>query len=206
MRKLKNRRYFVFISHNKKDKDAAREISLFLTSENINVWFDEWEISAGDSIIDQIDKGLENCTHFIIILSRNAKRSNWVKKELKSILIDAIQSGNPVILPVILDKTPLPKLISDIHYIRYKGGTEEDRWEIIKAVTGRNPSSNFIKAIVKKYNELIYDPNAKYPFPFLVCPSCGSDQLKHSSMTDSKHDEIYFTVTCKECGWSEWTQ
>ena len=36
----------VFISHNKLDKDVARELSLFIISENINVWFDEWEISV----------------------------------------------------------------------------------------------------------------------------------------------------------------
>jgi len=34
----------VFVSYNKGDKDVAREIALFLTSENINVWFDEWEL------------------------------------------------------------------------------------------------------------------------------------------------------------------
>ena len=82
----------IFISHNRRDKELAREIALFLTSENINVWFDEWEISAGDSIIDQINRGLEGCTHFIIVWSRHAKTSNWVTSELKSAMTKAIKT------------------------------------------------------------------------------------------------------------------
>ena len=57
----------VFISHTGTDKDIAREIGLFLTSENINVWFDEWGIRIGESITEEINNGLAVCTHFIII-------------------------------------------------------------------------------------------------------------------------------------------
>lgn len=195
-----------FISYNKADKDVAREVALFLTSENINVWFDEWEVSAGDSIIEQIDKGLSDCTHFIIIWSKNASISNWVREELESILSNAIKSGKPKILPVVLNETPLPQIISHIRYIRYHGGKEQDRSEIVRAVTGNAPSSNFIKAIVKKYHEVIYDPNAKDPFGIVACPRCGSKRLKGSSFTDCEHDEVYFILACEECGWSDWTQ
>jgi len=195
----------VFVSYNKGDKDVAREIALFLTSENINVWFDEWEVSTGDSIVEQITKGLRDCTHFIIIWSKNASTSNWIRKELQSILVKAIQSGKPKILPIILDETPQPEIISDIRYVRYRGGIEEDRWEIIRAVTGHAPSSNFIKAIVKKYHEVIHDPNAKDSFGIVACPQCGSERLKGSSFTDYQHDEVYFILACEECGWSDWT-
>lgn len=198
--------FLVFISHNKADKDMAREIALFLASENINVWFDEWEVSAGDSIVEQINRGLRDCTNFIIIWSKNASTSNWVRKELHSILIKAIQSGKPKVLPIVLDETPLPEIISDICYIKYHGGIEKDRWEIIRAITGHAPSYNFIKAIVKKYHEVIYDPNAKDPFGIVACPSCGSKRLKGSSYTDYEHDEVYFILACEECGWSDWTQ
>lgn len=197
---------FVFISYNKNDKDLAIEIALFLASENINVWFDEWVISAGDSIIEQINKGLENCTHFIIIWSKNASKSNWVRKELQSILIKAIKSKKIKILPIVIDETTVPELISDIRYIKYRGGIERDRWEIIRSITGHKPSLNFIKSIVKKYNELIYDPNAKDTFGIVACPKCGSDRLKGSSNIDYQNGDIYFILACEECGWTDWTQ
>ena len=201
----KIRSLVAFISHNKNDRDVAREVGLFLAAENINVWFDEWEISAGDSIVEEINKGLYNCTHFFIIWSKNAAMSNWVRKELQSILISAIESGNPRILPIILDGTTLPKLISDTRYIRYHGGTEEDRWDLINSVTGHNPSYTYVKAIVKKYHELIYDQHAKGPLAYAACPKCGSDQLIGSEYTDHKHDEVYYGIYCRECGWFDWT-
>lgn len=196
----------VFISHNKADKDVAREIALFLTAENINVWFDEWEISAGDSIIQEINTGLRGCTHFIILWSKNALTSNWVRRELQSTLAKAIQTGSPRVLPILLDNTPLPELLSDIRYIEYHGGIEEDRRGIVGAISGYRPSHDFIRAIVKKYHEVIYDPDAKDPFGLVACPKCGSKRLKGSSHTDYEHDEVYYILACEECGWSDWTQ
>jgi hypothetical protein len=196
----------IFLSHNKADRDSAREIALFLVAENINVWFDEWEISAGDSIVEQINSGLLGASHFIILWSSHALSSHWVRRELESALAQAITKSKPRVLPIILDNTPLPPLIADLKYIRYSGGNEDDRIELISAITGRKPSRNFIKAIVKKYHEVIYDPDGKDPFGLVACPKCGSDRLHGSSFTDYDHDDVYYILQCKECGWSDWTQ
>lgn len=193
-----------FVSHNKADKEPAREIAIFLGAEDINIWFDEWEISAGDSIVEQINSGLRGCTHFLILWSTNAATSNWVRRELQSTLAKAIETGVPRVLPIVLDDTGLPELISDIQYIRWQGGTEEDRAKIVAAITGHGPSTNFLKAVVKKYNELIYDLDAPGPFPYAACPSCGSDRLKGSSSV--YRDDMWFLLRCEECGWSEASQ
>lgn len=143
---------------------------------------------------------MHGCTHFIILWSKNSSKSNWVRKELQSILSKAIQSRAPRILPVILDETPLPELISDIRYVKYRGGLEEDRREIVSAIAGYRPTHNFIKAIVKKYHEVIYDPDAKNPFGLVFCPKCGNDRFKESTHTDYEHDEVYYILACEECG------
>jgi hypothetical protein len=196
----------VFLSHNIKDKDIAREIAIFLAAENINVWFDEWKISAGDSIVEQINKGLLGCTHFLIIWSKNGLTSNWVRRELYSTLAQAIKDGIPVVIPIVLDDTPLPELLADIRYIKYEGGSEEDRKSIINAVTGHGPSEGFIKAIVNKYNEVIYDDSVRDPFGLKACPKCGSEKLKGGDYTNYERDDVYFFIECKECGWIDWTQ
>lgn len=197
----------VFISYNKKDNEIAREIALFLTAEDISVWFDEWEISAGDSIIEEINSGLSGCTHFIIIWSKNSAKSNWVKKELEVILSKAIKDRFPRIVPVRIDKEPLPPLLLNIKYIRYNDGSEKDRENIVDSISGLKPSQNLTKAIVKKYDELIYDDtNTGDPLPFKACPQCGSDKLHRSSATDYQRDEVYYSIKCKDCGWSDWSQ
>jgi len=195
-----------FISHNKEDKDASRDIALFLTSENINVWFDEWEISAGDSIIKQINKGLIDCTDFVIVWSCHSATSNWVRSELEAVLIKAIEVGKPKIIPVLLDRTPLPPLLQPLKYIRYHGGNEDDRASIVESILGHKPSTDFIRSVVKKYHEVIIDADAKGPFPYIACPNCGSDRLEGSSATDYARDDVYFFIKCEDCGWSEWSQ
>lgn len=112
---IEDKNPLVFISHNKDDKEIAREIGLFLVSESIGVWYDEWVISAGDSITEQINGGLSDCTHFIILWSHNSSKSNWVRRELSSTISASISSsGRPKIIPLVLDQTPLPALLNDI--------------------------------------------------------------------------------------------
>jgi len=200
------KKYKVFISYNKKDKEIATNIAVFLEVEDITVWFDEWEILAGDSIIEEIELGLEKCTHFIIIWSKNSAKSNWVRKELQSVLCKAIKVGIPRIITVVLDKTSLPELLMDLKYIAYKDDIERDREEIVKSVLGKKPSQSFTKEILKKCKMLIYDNFSNSPLPFRVCPICGSENLQWSSATDYEKDETYYYVKCNDCGWSDWTQ
>ncbi len=196
----------VFISHNKADKNIASEIALFIVAENINVWFDEWEISAGDSIIDKIEDGLSDCSHFILLWSKNASKSNWVRKELKSAIVDAISSGVPKIIPIVLDNTKKPKLINDIHHISYDKGSEKNRTDIIESIKGNLPTINFIKAIVKKYKEVIYDFSTGDPIGVKYCPECGSDNFEGGASYDESRDKQYYYIKCRDCDWYEWTQ
>lgn len=198
----------VFISHNSNDKETAREIGLFLISEDVNVWFDEWKIGYGDSIPREINKGLTDCTHLLLLWSEHAQKSTWVQAELDSIISLKLspQGEHVKIIPICTDGTPLPPLVNQYRYIQYSGGNETDRREIVSAVTDKSPSRNYIKAIVKKYNEVIFDTEADDPFMLNACPKCGETDLQYQSSLDEKHDEKYYFVMCKACGWSDWTQ
>ncbi len=182
----------VFLSHNKADKDEARDIALILTVEGINVWFDEWEIGVGDSIVERINNGLLDCTHFAILWSENAARSNWVRREFQSTLAHAIDIGKPRILPIRLDETPLPSLIADIIYLRYTEPIEEQRQKIIKSVTGHLPSVNFEAAIIKMYYQIT--KNTSIP----SCSKCGGIRLQFSEQVyDEKSHGVSY---CLDCG------
>lgn len=196
----------VFISHNNFNKDIAREIGLFLAAENINVWFDEWNIAPGESIPSKVNNGLELCTHFLLLWSEKASKAPWVQVEMNATIGRMLSTGNVKIIPIMLDRTPLPTIISSYKYIKYMSGTEKDRSKIIQSVTGKEPSMNFIKAIVKKYNEVIFDDENGDVFYNKVCPQCGEDDLKRQCITDYEHDESYYCISCNRCGWSDWTQ
>jgi len=204
----------VFISHNKADAEAAREVAIFLAAEEMSVWFDEWSVQAGDSIVGRVEEGLKNCSHFLLLWSQSAAKSAWVQQELWAAIGKAIEDGMPRVIPLRLDATELPPLVRHLKYLRYQGGKEEDRCALVKEVVGREPSSSFLRAVVRKYHELVRDPARAETLGLAACPSCGS--LKLAPGEDIEVDEDWGSdgepqhtvarfrvVSCEECGWSK---
>ena len=72
----------IFISYSKKDIEFARHVRALLKAENFPVWMDEEGISGGDEWEATIEKNLNACIAFVIIMSPDAKESDWVKNEL----------------------------------------------------------------------------------------------------------------------------
>lgn len=94
-------RPLAFISHDSRDKDAAHIVAQYLSNQLCPVWFDEYTLKVGDSLIESIQKGLKECSKCILILSKNfISNTGWTKFEFNSILTREIAEKNKVILPV----------------------------------------------------------------------------------------------------------
>ena len=48
----------VFISHRKADGEQAEKLGTEIRNAGHEVWFDEWKIDVGDSIVERVDEGL----------------------------------------------------------------------------------------------------------------------------------------------------
>jgi hypothetical protein len=201
-----------FLSYNKNDRDTAREVAMFCAADNVTVWFDEWEISAGDSIVWKVDAGLTGCSHFLILWSASATKSTWVRRELESALERALAEGSPRVIPIRLDKTPLPGLLAGISSIQYSGGKEDDRGKIVRAVTGHGPSTSYIRAVVKKYHEVVSKTGPDSTLGLAACPKCGSERIESWTDWEVEPEEGDFgelnysgtevpSVRCTECCW-----
>ena len=59
-------------------------------AKGIEVWFDEWEIRAGDSLRRKMEEGLANCTHFVVLLTPNSLHKPWVETEIDAGFIRAV--------------------------------------------------------------------------------------------------------------------
>lgn len=90
-----------FISHDSNDKEkVARPLFEELTKRGYKVWYDEFSLKIGDSLVDSIDEGIRTCKKGIIILSPNfLSNESWAKSELQAIRVKHIQKGN-IILPI----------------------------------------------------------------------------------------------------------
>jgi TIR domain len=92
----------VFLCHAHEDKPTARRLAESFRAEGIEVFFDEWEIGAGDSLRQKIDQGLERCTHFVALLSPVSIQKAWVKTEMDAGFILRLQ-GRCRFIPLRLD-------------------------------------------------------------------------------------------------------
>jgi hypothetical protein len=94
----------VFISHASEDKDGfVRSLAQVLNSVGIDVWYDEYSLKAGDSIMSAIDEGLARCDFGIVVLSKAFLRKNWPKRELRGLVARETAGKTGIILPVWLD-------------------------------------------------------------------------------------------------------
>jgi hypothetical protein len=81
----------VYLAHASEDHDTfAKPLAERLIASGIDVWLDEWEIRAGDSLRRKMEEGLENCTHFIVLLTPVSLRKPWVQTEIDAGFIRAV--------------------------------------------------------------------------------------------------------------------
>jgi len=59
----------------------ARNFATALAASGESVWFDEWELRPGDSLIGGIEDGLANANVFVIIWSSEAAASNGLARK-----------------------------------------------------------------------------------------------------------------------------
>lgn len=73
---------YVFLCHASEDKALVRQMAKDLTANGVDVFYDDWCITYGDSIRQRIDEGLQDCTHFVVLLTENSLTKPWVNAEI----------------------------------------------------------------------------------------------------------------------------
>jgi TIR domain len=91
----------LFISHASEDKRAvALPLARALTRLGHEVWYDEFVLTAGDSLKRSIDRGLADCDLGVVIISKNFFAKHWPQEELAGLSAREMAKGEKHILPV----------------------------------------------------------------------------------------------------------
>jgi TIR domain len=93
------------------------------------VWWAEWEIKPGDSLRRKIDQGIEGASYFMVLLTTNSLKSEWVQTELDAGMVKRIE-GSCRLLPIILDlnSDSIPVTLRGLKWVRlepYEDGLRE---------------------------------------------------------------------------------
>jgi len=190
----------IFISHNSANKETARLLAIELVERGFDVWFDEWEISPGDSITGGIEVGLTECDTFVLIWSVQAQQSNWVGTELRAILRRRVDDTSLRVIPIMLDDTTLPALVADYRGFNLRSISELK--EIAKEIAGKDNALDMAHRLQKRLLELaVNEFPEEDPIKALVCPVCASKNLSASTRYDVGFDETIYYVMCNDCEW-----
>ncbi len=112
----KNQLMKIFISHSSSDKRFVRLLKSDLQENGFDTFVDEDCLDLGDSLKERLELELDAASHFLIILSKNAVNSDWVKFELSEALHLFEAKTLNKIIPVVLRKCEMPEELKKLLY------------------------------------------------------------------------------------------
>ncbi len=159
--------------------------------------FDEWNLQPGDSILGGIESGLNNSDVFILIWSVKAAESGWVAAELNAYFHRHTANSSLRIVPVILDDEPLPSLVAG--YLGCRITKPSDYEEIAHKLSGKHDDHELAILLQRRLWDLAKGKiPVGSPHKYILCPQCGSADLKHWGVLDSYKEKMMFAVMCME--------
>jgi hypothetical protein len=103
----------VFISYSHSDKSFVDKLASQLVLHNAHVWVDRWELNVGDSILNSVQKAIQDASALIVVLSKASVQSEWCKKELSAGLVRELDERRVVVLPALLDECEVPVFLRE---------------------------------------------------------------------------------------------
>ena len=127
----------IFLSHSSSDHAQASEIVSLLQGHGLEIWYSDYDIKATADWEQSIRTALDRCEWFIVLLSRESVKSEWVRAEVHW----AIENRPNKIVPVLVEDCDTAKLhlrlatIQFIDLVRDRVGGLDELLEIWKVAT-----------------------------------------------------------------------
>ncbi len=97
----------VFLSYASEDRAAIRQLRDALAAAGLDVWYDENELTGGDSWDRKIRRQIRECTYFMPVISRqaSARLEGYFRREWRLAIERTLDMADDVIflLPVVID-------------------------------------------------------------------------------------------------------
>ena len=151
----------LFISHASEDKaDFVETLVEALRYVGFEVWYDKYELTIGDSLLQKISQGLRECDYGVVVLSPNFFRKKWTQAELDGLF--AIESTErKIILPIwkdvsVDDVTAFSPILAGRLGASTTGGIEYVVAEIRRAVEAADRVASFsnIENAISRFKSL----------------------------------------------------
>ena len=129
----KDFKYDVFLSHSGKDKPIVRELAQRLKDDGLHVWFDEWEIRPGDSIVSKVDQALEESRTLVLAMSAGTFGSDWTMLEHHTWIFLDPSNEDRRFIPVRLDDNEIKDQLKQFAYVDWRNRSDEEYARLLSA-------------------------------------------------------------------------
>jgi tetratricopeptide (TPR) repeat protein len=89
----------IFVSYSSQDKAICDQVVTALRGAGADVWYDEHDLGAGQ-LLEEMQRELQTRRVFVVLLSKNAFASPWVRRETTWAFNLASREPNRLILPI----------------------------------------------------------------------------------------------------------
>lgn len=135
----------IFISYSHKDTEYAHALAGDLQAHGLNVWIDE-RLDYGSQWPQEIQKQLDGCEAFILVMSSNSFASDWVQSELQR----AKRKLKPI-FPLLLEGNEPWLSVESTQYFDVRGGRLPDArfYSALKRVVTVSPHAQTVASLPK---------------------------------------------------------
>lgn len=133
-----SRQFGIFLSHSAADTEIANRIAMGLRALKYPVWYAEWTIKAGESIVEKISDALAQNDTLLVLLSHESVSSPWVRHEFTVALMDQLSGQDVTVIPILIEECPIPTVLRTIRYIDMRAGNFEQGFiKLLEALKAR---------------------------------------------------------------------
>jgi hypothetical protein len=117
----------------------------------IDVWYDEWELKWGDSIIKKIQEGIIESSFLAIVLSPNSVTSKWVNEELNAALMIQLEKQSVFVLPIMYIDCAVPMFLRDKKYVDFRVDYEKGLQDILESIKKLRGEPVYLHSILRSF-------------------------------------------------------
>ncbi len=132
----------VFLSHKSDWKPWVDVLARNLRNRGYRVFFDEWDMIPGQSIVQQLYDGLQQSRKGILVVTPEAIDSGWVREDYAQMMVQKQQDAAFTIIPVIVgEEVPDFPFIQDILWVDFRDPERyrEAFYRLVCALDGTSP-------------------------------------------------------------------
>jgi hypothetical protein len=129
---MNNRRNRVFISYSYNDREIAHKISDALEREQIDVFIDYKDISAGKNVFDQIRYMYESSETVIVLLSNSLFSSSYFQFEFPQYFFEEARKRKVNVIPILVEKCQVPSDFLEFEIINLTNNFEKGLQRVVQ--------------------------------------------------------------------------